>query len=171
MQWFKWIGMILMGLSVGSVGFWLAYRMEKRLQEYRSLQKILMLLSSRMRIGENFGEAAQSCIEAGAGEWEPWLRKVQEGLQAQKPLSEIWPQALERSKAELHLDKEDYKMLEGLGKSMQGAGLESCLGQISQIQDYFHAQQTMLEQAIQEQGRLYRTIGVLAGILVMVVLM
>jgi len=62
MQWFKWIGMILMGVSVGSIGFWLAYRMDKRLQEYRTLQKILMLLSSRMRIGENLDEAAQSCI-------------------------------------------------------------------------------------------------------------
>ena len=61
-------------------------------------------------------------------------------------------------------------MLESLGSSLQGAQLENCLGQISQVQDYFHSQQQMLEQVITEQGRMYRSIGVLAGILVMVVL-
>ena len=41
---------------------------------------------------------------------------------------------------------------------------------ISQLQDYFHGQQHMLEQVITEQGRMYRSIGVLVGILAMVVL-
>lgn len=171
MQWCKWIGIILTGLSVASLGFWMAYRMEKQLQEYRVLQKLLLLLSNRMRMGESFAQALESCLDAGAEAWEPWIKRMLEGLGNQKPLSEVWQEALEKAKGELHLEKEDYRMLAGLGKSMQGANLESCLGQISQVQDYFHAEQVMLEQAIQEQGRLYRTIGVLAGILVMVVLM
>ena len=73
-------------------------------------------------------------------------------------------------KKELHLETEDYRILEGLGKSLQGARLENCLGQLSQVQDYFHSQQAVLEQAILEQSRMYKTIGILAGILVMVVL-
>ena len=61
-------------------------------------------------------------------------------------------------------------MLNTLGSNLQGARLENCLGLISQMQDYFYGQQKMLEQVICEQGRMYRSIGVLAGILVMVVL-
>lgn len=170
MQWVKWIGIMLIAVSVGSVGFWMAFRMDKRLQEYRQLQKVLMLLSSRMRLGEDWASAMESCLQAGAGAWEPWLRRMAKRLRGREVLSEIWAEELERAKGELHLDKEDCRVLAGLGKSLAGASLESCLGQLSQTEDYFHAQQTALEQVIQEQGRMYRTIGVLAGLLVMVVL-
>lgn len=170
MQWCKWIGLILIALAVSSIGFWLAYRMEKRLGEYRQLERLFTLLASRMRIGEDFLAAIGSCIEAGSGALTPWLRRMEKRLQNREPLSDIWPQEVERAKGELHLEKEDYRVLAGLGRSMQGASLESCLGQLSQTQDYFHAQQVMLEQVIQEQGRMYRTISILAGILVLVVL-
>lgn len=170
MLWCKWIGIILVGAGLASVGFWLAYRLDRRLEEYRQIQKVLLLLSSRMRIGEPLETALESCIQAGVGPWEDWLSRMSRRLARRQPLSEVWPEELQKAKAGLHLEKEDYQMLAGLGSSLQGARLENCLGLISQVQDYFHGQQTMLEQAIAEQGRMYRSIGILAGILVMVVL-
>ena len=170
MVWCKWIGIILLAAAAACIGFWMAYRMEKQLDEYRQLQKVFMLLMSRMRIGEPLEMAMESCIQAGAGAWEPWLRRVSDRLAKREALSAIWPEELKQLKKELHLESEDYRVLEGLGKSLQGARLENCLGQLSQVQDYFHSQQAVLEQAILEQSRMYKTIGILAGILVMVVL-
>lgn len=166
----KWLGILMLGLSCGCVGFWMAYRLDKRLEEYRQLQKVLMLLMSRMRLDENLAAALESCAAAGAGAWEPVLSATAKRLRNREPFSQVWPEEIRKAKAGLHLEKEDYAMLAGLGKSLQGARLESCLGQLSQVQDYFHRQQTMLEAAIQEQGRMYKSIGILAGILVMVVL-
>ncbi len=170
MLWFKWTGILLIGAGLACIGFWLAYRLDRRLEEYRQLQKVLMMLSSRMRIGEPMELAMESCVMAGAGAWERWLRHMAERLSKREALSSVWREELDKAKSELHLEKEDYRMLETLGNSLQGARLENCLGLISQVQDYFHAQQRMLEQAISEQGRMYRSIGVLAAILVMVVL-
>jgi len=170
MLWLKWCGLILMGVGLSFVGFWMAYKMERRLIEYRQLQKVLMMLSGRMQIGESLGSALESCILAGAGAWEGWLESMAARLNHRELLQQVWCEELKKSKGELHLEKEDYQMLESLGSSLQGAQLENCLGQISQVQDYFHSQQKMLEQVITEQGRMYRSIGVLAGILVMVVL-
>lgn len=170
MNWYKWIGIILLSLATASVGFWLAYRLDKRLEEYRQMQKILHILGSRMRMGENLAAAMESCIAAGAGSFQPWLAAMARRLQAREPLSKVWPEEFKKAKAGLHLENEDYQMLEGLGQSLSRSDLESCLGQISQVQDFFHAQQTGLEMAAAEQGRMYRSIGVLAAILVMVVL-
>ena len=39
MNWYKWIGIILLSLATASVGFWLAYRLDKRLEEYRQCKK------------------------------------------------------------------------------------------------------------------------------------
>lgn len=170
MLWIKWIGIILVGSGLACIGFWLAYRLDRRLEEYRQLQRVLMMLTSRMRIGEPLELALESCIMAGAGAWESWLSQMARRLEQREPLSIVWAEELQKVKGSLHLEKEDFQMLEGLGSSLQGARLENCLGLISQLQDYFHAQQQMLEQTIAQQGRLYRSIGVLAGILVMVVL-
>ncbi|MBQ7015989.1 MAG: stage III sporulation protein AB [Firmicutes bacterium] len=170
MLWLKWCGLILMGVGLSFVGFWMAYKMDRRLIEYRQLQKVLMILSGRMQIGESLESALESCILAGAGAWEGWLESMAARLNHRELLQQVWCEELKKSKGELHLEKEDYQMLESLGSSLQGAQLENCLGQISQVQDYFHSQQQMLEQVITEQGRMYRSIGVLAGILVMVVL-
>lgn len=170
MFWLKWCGLILMGVGLSFVGFWMAYKMDRRLIEYRQLQKVLMILSGRMQIGESLESALESCILAGAGAWKGWLESMAARLNHRELLQQVWCEELKKSKGELHLEKEDYQMLESLGSSLQGAQLENCLGQISQVQDYFHSQQQMLEQVITEQGRMYRSIGVLAGILVMVVL-
>lgn len=170
MFWFKWAGIILIGTGLACTGFWLAHRLDRRLEEYRQLQKVLMMLTSRMRIGEPMEAALESCIMAGAGAWEGWLSRMAVRLQQREPLSVVWKEELQRAKEGLHLEKEEYQMLNALGSNLQGARLENCLGLISQLQDYFHSRQQMLEQVINEQGRMYRSIGVLAGILVVVVL-
>lgn len=170
MIWFKWIGIISVGAGLACMGFWMAYRMERRLEEYRQLQRVLMVLASRMRIGEAMEVALESCVMSGAGAWESWLSQMAQRLEKREPLSVVWAEELKAVKDRLHLEKEDYRVLETLGRSLQGARLENCLGLISQLQDYFHGQQQMLEQVIAEQGRLYRSMGVLAGILIMVVL-
>ncbi len=170
MLWLKWIGIILIGTGLACIGFWMAYRLDRRLEEYRQLQKVLMMLTSRMRIGEPMEQALESCIMAGAGAWENWLTRMVQRLEQREPLSVVWQEELQKAKGSLHMEKEDYRMLETLGANLQGARLENCLGLLSQLQDYIHGQQQLLEQAIAEQGRMYRSIGVLAGILVMVVL-
>ncbi len=170
MIWLKWVGIILVGSGLACVGFRMAYCQERQLAEYRLLQKILTILMSRMRIGEAMEAALESCAEAGAGPWKVWLEQMAQRLEKRELLSEVWSEELKKVKKDLHLEKEDYQMLEALGKSLQGARLENCLGMISQLQDYFHGKQQMLEQVIQEQGRMYRSIGVLVGILAMVVL-
>ena len=164
MIWLKWIGIILIGSGLACVGFRMAYCQERRLEEYRLLQKVLTILMSRMRIGESMEQALETCAEAGAGPWEDWLRQMAQRLEKRDILSEVWKEELKKAKPGLHLEKEEYHALEALGKSLQGARLENCLGMISQLQDYFHGQQKMLEQVITEQGRLYRSIGVLVGI-------
>ena len=170
MIWFKWIGIILIGISLSCVGFRMAYCQERRLEEYRQLQKVLAILMSRMRLGESMETALESCVLAGAGPWEKWLDQMRKRLENRELLSVVWKEELKKVKQDLHLEKEDHQMLETLGKSLQGARLENSLGMISQLQDYFHGQQTMLEQVITEQGKMYRSIGVLVGILAMVVL-
>ena len=114
--------------------------------------------------------ALENCAFAGAGPWEIWFSRMAQRLIKRELLADVWIEELKKHKQSLHLEKEDYQMLENLGKSLQGARLENCLGMISQLQDYFHGQQHMLEQVITEQGRMYRSIGVLVGILAMVVL-
>ena len=170
MLWLKWCGLILMGAGLSCVGFWLAHGMDRRLVEYRQLQKVLMILAGRMQLGEPLEAALESCILAGAGAWESWLSTMAERVGGREPLQQVWAEELRKAKAGLHLEEDDYQMLASLGSSLQGARLENCLGQLSQVQDYFHSKQQMLEQIITQQGRMYRSIGVLAGILVMVVL-
>ena len=170
MLWLKWCGLLLIGASLSCVGFWMAHKLDRRLTEYRQLQKVLMMLANRMSLGEPFEAALENCILAGGGTWDVWLSAMAERLRRREPLQRVWNEELRKAKGSLHLEKEDYQMLESMGSSLQGARLENCLGQLSQLQDYFHSQQQMLERVIHEQGRMYRSIGILAGILVMVVL-
>ena len=170
MLWLKWCGLLMMGAGVSSLGLWMAHRMDRRVIEYRQLQKILMLLSMQMQLGESVEAALEKCLVAGADAWEGWLTGMIPRLRERQPLSNVWQEELQRIKSVLHLEKEDYQMLEHLGSNLQGAQMESCMGLIRQVQEYFRMQQQMLEQVNAEQGRLYRSIGILSGILVVVVL-
>ena len=148
MEWLKWIGIILIGIGLACVGFRMAYCQEKRLEEYRLFQKILTILMNRMRIGESMETALECCAAAGAGPLEDWLRQMAQRLEKRELLSQVWKEELKKVQLSLHLEKEDYHMLESLGKSLQGARLENCIGMISQLQDYFHGKQKMLEQEL-----------------------
>ena len=102
MLWLKWCGLILMGVGLSFVGFWMAYKMDRRLIEYRQLQKVLMILSGRMQIGESLESALESCILAGAGAWEGWLESMAARLNHRELLQQVWCEELKKSKGELH---------------------------------------------------------------------
>ena len=121
-------------------------------------------------MGESMEFALESCAASGTGTLANWFLKMSQRLSQRELLSDVWKEELKREKGNLHLEQEDYGILEELGKNLQGARLENCFDMLQQIQDHFHGKQKMLEQIIVEQGRLYRSIGILGGILAMVVL-
>ena len=151
----KLFGALLLSLSGFALGCMFVQRLKLRRSFFREFSVFLNDLSTSMRYrSESIIELVNSCGELFCISSE----------EAFKPFSEIWQNQIKAFPKRWRLKSEDMAMLKEFG---DGLGITDAEGQLSHIELYktmFAKQQKEAEDDISQKAKLYKTLGLFAGV-------
>lgn len=86
----------------------------------------------------------------------------------EKSAGEAWEEAVE--KIETSLNEEDKSIIKGLGKMLGKTDLEGQISEIKLIQNFLNTQVEVAEKEKQKNEKLYRTLGGVIGLAIVIIL-
>ena len=169
----KWIGAAMVTGASGTLGFYWGGRLTSRLDQMRTVRQILHMLKGEINysvstLAESFAVIAGKVPPP----FQEFLEQAAERMEALdgRTLEQIWRQEISRIRKKTSLSAEDIREWENLG------GRLGYLDRAMQLQliDLFLLQWEekirVLEQECGKTCRLYRYLGILAGLLITVTL-
>ncbi|SMB98592.1 stage III sporulation protein AB [Thermanaeromonas toyohensis ToBE] len=163
----KLTGAGLVVLSCGFFGLILSHLYQARPVQLKALISGLKLLETEIvyastplpqalaRTGEQLGGVAGLLfLEAAA------LLREEPGL----PAVEAWGEGLEKLKEQSALHLEDLDILKTLGQGLGASGREDQVKNLELAREHLKRQLVLAEEAAQRQGKMWRTLGFLLGI-------
>lgn len=162
----KLLGMALLFLGSAGTGALLARGLVKRTELILLIQRLLLALSNDLRYQKT--PTIQLLKELSRDESYEKLRFLGEfrGLTVQTaPISRLWDDALQKQTG---LQKDELELLRETGKILGSADSESQINALSLQQKKL---ERILEESLQKQqtqGKLFRSMGVLCGFLLII---
>ena len=83
---------------------------------------------------------------------------------------QLWMQALEKQKPSTHLAEEDWDIIEGFGKTLGYLDKQMQQSAIAYTVEYIDEKTTGLQTQSDKNKRMYRSLGVIGGLLLVVLL-
>ncbi len=169
---FKIIGSIILICSTSLIGFSLAADCSKRPRILREIQALLQMLENEIsylsnllidafrRIVENSKVDAAILFKAAAD----YL--VASGVTA----DEAWEKAVEVNYSRLSLNKEDKAILISFGRMLGNSDLDGQLNNIKLMSSQLKLQEAKAEEMKRKNERIYRSLGVLSGLAITIIL-
>lgn len=155
-------------------GTFLCLREKYRLQDIQMLQRAILLLKGEISyLAAPLAEALESVSYKISGEIGDVLQKVSKQLQQRKEQTaeEIWTTVWQREAKRMYLSAEDVQMVLEFGKTLgyldkqqQENSMQRLLFDLEQIEK-------RVTQRLQKNGKLYYSMGILCGLLLIVVLL
>ena len=165
----KILGSVIAVASAAIAGFWLSGRDEKHIWELGELRGCLMFLRSRISydfaaLPEVFESLAEreSCFSGFFAEIAVGLSEKREGLDS------LFNGAV--SRLDNGMDDEDIRQLKMMAAMLTGADKNLQTGAIDSVIDYISQKTEFLTRQFIKNKRVYRSGGVLIGILTAVLL-
>lgn len=157
------------------IGSYIGFSMSKRFQNRIKQLELCDLLFQRIKVYLEYEKTPtkqliQNLCENHSFEELIFLKKCSERLEDNINFPQAWEQGLEESKMQMALHKEDYEVLKQLCNILGAYEAQAQSNGISMLQKMIKIQQ---ENAIEENkttGKLYRSLGVLAGIALAILL-
>jgi stage III sporulation protein AB len=169
----KLTGALLVGLSGAALGFYYSLFDKYRIQELLEFKKALLILSSeieymRTALPEAAAHIALKTAEPVSGVF----RHFSEALESNETETayQLWAHALGRRKKGFFLAEEDFTQLNGFGKTLGYLDKEMQLNAIGLAVEYINAKVNALQANSDKNVRMYRSLGLLGGLLLAVVL-
>lgn len=169
----KILSSILIVICCGLLGLYKANRYIQRVKEIRMLKAALIQLETEIIYFSNFiSEALNTVAKSIQGPWGNFFSQVARDLADRREYSiaECWIKNLEHYKSEFYIDEPEYEVLVRFGEKL---GMSDCESQ----KKYFElAQQQLLveernaEQLCAKYVQMYRSLGILCGLAIAIVL-
>lgn len=167
------IGGLMITMSLSLLGFQAARSLDEEYREMEELRKILISIKSEMQYGRSFlAETFLSVSEMQEEPYAGWFRNMYELMSSRKPgtLASIWKNSASACLKDLSLREREKKRLYELGRYLGQTDLE---GQIRHLDLYAEHLETEMENRrmeMQPLKKLYRVLGVTAGIFLTILL-
>ena len=167
------IGAITLVASCAALGFYLAAQEGFRVHDLQEFKKALMILNSE--IEHLRAPLPIACANIARRVKEPvttlfanfsQLLAENEGETAYQ----LWVQAMEGQKSRTHLAAEDWDVLEGFGKTLGYLDKQMQQSAIAYTVDYIDEKTISLHTQSDKNKRMYRSLGVIGGLLLVVLL-
>ena len=156
-----------------ALGFYYAAQEQKRAQDLLEFKKALLILSSEIEYMRTPLSAASSNIGKRT---EGWVSAVftrfgdllahSEGETAYQ----LWVQSLSEIKDQTYLTQEDWKITESFGKTLGYLDKQMQQNAIQYTIDYIDEKAAALQTQADKNKKMYRSLGVIGGLLLAVVL-
>jgi stage III sporulation protein AB len=168
----KLIGAAVLIGATSLIGFSLAADCAKRPRALRELQALMQMLENEMSYLSNLLSEAFNRIYSGSDSDTAILfREAANKLStAGITAAEAWERATEENYIKLSLNKEDKAILLAFGKMLGNSDLEGQLNNIRLVTSQLRHQEIKAEEMKRKNEKMYRSLGVLSGLAIAVVL-
>ena len=156
-----------------ALGFYLAAQEGFRVNDLQELKKALMILSSEIEhmrsplaiASSNIAKRVKEPIGGLFSQFSNLLTKNQGETAYQ-----LWMQAVENQKKRSYLSNEDWDALEGFGKTLGYLDKQMQQSAITCTIEYINEKTTSLQAQSDKNKRMFRSLGVIGGLLLVVLL-
>ncbi|KNY26696.1 stage III sporulation protein SpoIIIAB [Pseudobacteroides cellulosolvens] len=170
---FKIIGSILILISSSFLGFYFSKECTRRPSELRELQRLLQMFENEISFLSstvteaftklsNYYESSTRLFFSGTAE----LLKDKNGINA----FDAWEKAVKENIKKTALKKEDEAILLSFGKILGASDLEGQINNIRLTLTQLKMQEEKAEEVKEKNRTMYRNLGVLGGLAVVIVL-
>ncbi|HHY94434.1 MAG TPA: stage III sporulation protein AB [Firmicutes bacterium] len=169
----KLLGGVLLLASGLALGFHKAHTLQLRVRQLRFLGLALRVLENEVGVGatplpEALRRAARVAEADTGGLLEEAAGRLVDGrgLTAQQ----AWSEALAECSPRLALNGSDVEVLGGLGVTLGASGRSDQTRHIALVRERLTAQEEVAREEAEKQGRLYRYLGVLVPVGILLIL-
>lgn len=168
----KIIGGVIVFAACALIGFFLASSKCERVKELRSFIQALNMLETEIRFAlctlpEAFLKISVLVDEKISDIFRTAAEKMQE---TRVNAFLAWKSALEEKRPLLALNNEDFLILESLGASLGNADVENQVKSIRLVVERLKNQECKAEEEKTKSGKLLKSMGVLAGLTLVIIL-
>ena len=166
-------GAITLITGCAALGFYLAAQEGFRVNDLQEFKKALMILASeiehlRAPLPIATANIAKRTKEPVSGFFALFSRLLTEN--EGETAYQLWMQALEEQKNRTHLAAEDWDIIEGFGKTLGYLDKQMQQSAIAYALEYIDEKTASLQTQSDKNKRMYRSLGVIGGLLLAVLL-
>lgn len=159
---------VLIFLSSTYIGMIISSKYKNRVNDLKELKSILNIMNTKIRytyepIGEICEEISQM-NETNVGEL---FGQVSTNLK-EKPITEAWNCAIDTYGN--NFSKEDKHIIKTLGKMLGKTDIDGQVSEIEQANEFLHVQIEKAEKERQKNEKLYKSLGMVIGIAIIIIL-
>ena len=155
------------------LGLYFAAREGFRINDLQELKKALIILSSEIEYMRNpLPEACANIARRISNPIGPLFGLFADLLTKNEGSTayQLWSQAAEQSRDLAFLAEEDWEVVDGFGKTLGYLDKQMQQGAIKYALDYIDDKTTALQVMSDKNKRMYRSLGIIGGLLIAVVL-
>jgi len=171
---FKIIGSIIVVLSCSFLGFILSGDLSRRPRQLRELQGLLQMFENQISyLSDVLTEAFERIAKAGRSDVGTFFSRTIEILHEDRMLcaSEAWTRAVRDSIRKTALNREDEEVLYDFGKMLGNTDLDGQIKNIRFTLEQLGMQEQKAEESRRKNENMYRSLGMLGGFAVVIVLL
>lgn len=171
---FKIAGSIIVILSCSFLGFILSRDCSKRPQQLRELQGLLQMFENQISyLSDIIAEAFERIGRVGGFGTGIFFRRTVELLKEGKVsnASEAWEQAVRQCIKMTALNREDEEIISSFGKLLGNTDIEGQIKNIRLTLGQLALQEDKAEESRKKNENMYKSLGMLGGIAVVIVLL
>ena len=170
---FKIIGSFLVISSSAGMGFYFSGELKCRIEDLNELKKLIGLLLGDIRYASTpLPEAISALARRSSGHFEAFLKNVACKLNELSGATffEIWKEAVERDLADTSMTKKDKFQLIQLGENLGYLDKDMQLNTLDLYLSRLEEEITDLTKTAKEKTYLFRSLGIMAGVFISIIM-
>jgi stage III sporulation protein AB len=168
----KFLGAVVLISATSLIGFSLANDCSKRPRALRELQTLLLMLENEISYLSNLlSEAFNRIYEGTNSDTAILFSEAAKNLSTNGVTADsAWEKSIEENYAKLSLNKEDKAILITFGKMLGNSDLDGQLNNIKLMSSQLKLQELKAEEMRLKNEKMYRSLGVLGGLAITIIL-
>ncbi len=168
MQIIKYILLILIFLLSAAIGIAVSKIFENRVKELREFKNNLNIMKNKIKFTyEPLKEIFCDIANESASAVEKIFKKISIKMENNQ-LKEVWENSIQE--ADISLNQEDKDIIKRLGKLLGQTDVDGQLSEIELTESFLDIQIQKAEEAKKKNQKLYKTLGIVMGLVFVIIL-
>lgn len=169
----KIIGAAIVVLSSAILGFYYSYKEVYRINDLNEIKKALTILKSEIEF--NLTALPEAMLNISKRVKEPIktiLMDFSEKLinKDERTVNEIWFDVIKANKKNTYFNNEDFEIFNSFGKTLGYLDRIMQINSINMVIDYIDQKVEMLNKISVKNKKMYQSLGVLGGLIIIIIL-
>ena len=171
MQFIKWTSLVLIFALVTLLGNIISKKYKNRVKELKELKVTLNIIETKIKftqqpLTEIFKEIANN--EKNNKSVNIIFKEASQNME--ESFGQVWGNAISKSRTKLSLTDEDINIIEGMGKTLGTTDIEGQVKEIEIIKEFIDNQIEKAEEERKKNEKMYKMLGGIAGIGIVIIL-